>query len=382
VSEPSLEPAYSDAQRSRPIEPLRPDALSRRPGSPVSDDLATSRDAHEAGAEQLEALSRLVSERMVPMQLSTDDIGTFQARVRSTSLGVVQLSDVWARNAVVARRTSKLISSSDPHYLKVAVQMCGVCVLSQGDQRTTLGPGDFVLYDTARPYQFSTSASAHMQTVMFSREMLRLSPSQLQRLTTRRISGQEGLGFLVSQYLISLGRQLDTGVCYASWHLAEATLDLLAASFAERLACTDTTELDSGKTGLLLRVQAYIKHRLGDPHLDVASIAGAHYISIRTLQKLFEGQEQTVTGWIRAQRLEHCRRDLVNPALAGQAVSSVAAYWGLVDAAHFSRLFKSTYGLSPRDYRAKAMAESRTAAMQMHAVFRPITPHIRARGCR
>lgn len=332
--------------------------LWRRPGSPVSDDLATSRDAHEAGgAEQLEALSRLVSQRMVPMQLSTDDIGTFQARVRSTSLGAVQLSDMWARNAVVGRRTSKLISSSDPPYLKVAVPMRGVCVVSQGDQHATLGPGDFVLYDTARPYQFSASASTHVQTVMFSRETLRLSPSQLQRLTTRRISGQEGLGLLVSQYLISLGRQLDTGTCPASWHLAEATLDLLAASFVERLACMGTTELDVGKTSLLLRVQAFIKHRLGDPHLDVASIAGAHYISVRTLQKLFEGQGQTVTGWIRAQRLEHCRRDLANPALAEHPVGSVAAHWGLVDAARFSRLFKSTYGLSPRDYRAKALAD-------------------------
>lgn len=355
MSEPHLEPAH--------IEPSRPDAFWRCPGSPVSGDLATSRDAHAPGAEQLEALNRLVSQRMVPMQLSTDDIGTFQARVRSTSLGVVHLSDLWARNAVVGRRTSKLISSSDPPYLKVAVPVRGACVVSQGDQHATLGPGDFVLYDTTRPYQFSASASTHVQTVMFSRDILRLSPAQLQRLTTQRISGQEGLGFLVSQYLISLGQRLDTGVRYAAWHLAEATLDLLAASFAERLACTGTTELDSGKTGLLLRVQAYIEHRLGDPHLNVAGIAGAHYISIRTLQKLFEGQERTVTGWIRAQRLERCRRDLANPTLAEHPVASVAAHWGLVDAARFSRLFKSTFGLSPRDYRTKALAELRTAAM-------------------
>jgi AraC-like DNA-binding protein len=140
-------------------------------------------------------------------------------------------------------------------------------------------------------------------------------------------------------------------------------LDLLGASFAERLACTSPTEPDSGKAGLLFRVRAFIEHRLGDPGLDVVTIAGAHHISVRYLQKLFEGQEQTVTGWIRARRLEHCRRDLANPAFAQQPVACIAARWGLLDAPHFSRLFKSTYGLAPRDYRARAQSEMHTGAM-------------------
>jgi AraC-like DNA-binding protein len=296
------------------------------------------------------------------MHLSTDDLDSYRGGVRSTSLGVVQLFDMWAHNAVVARRTRNLISSSDPDYLKVSVQMRGSGVVSQGDQQATLGPGDFVLYDTARPYQYSAGASIHVRAVTFPRDALRLSSAQLRRLTTRPISGRDGLGFMVSQYFAALGRQLDTGVCSASWHLSVATLDLLGAAFAERLACTRTGELDGGKAGLLLRVRVFIEDRLGDPGLNVVTIAGAHHISVRYLQKLFEGEEQTVAGWIRAQRLEHCRRDLANPALAEEPVTSIAAQWGLIDASHFSRLFKSTYGIGPRDYRAKALAEWRTRA--------------------
>jgi AraC-like DNA-binding protein len=361
TSEGRLDPVHSDAQSSCYVESLGSDGLWSRRGSPVGDDAATGGDGREAGGvEQFETVSRLVAERLIPMHLSTEDVGRFQGGVRSASLGVVQLSDIWTHNDVIARRTRKLISSADPDYLKVSVQMHGSGVVSQGGQQAALGPGDFILYDTARPYQFSAAASVHLRTVVFPRDALRLSQAQLQRLTTRPISGREGLGFMVSQYFAALGRQLDTGVCFASWHLSEATLDLLAASFAERLACTGKSELDSGKAGLLLRVRTYIEHRLGDPGLDVATIAGAHHISVRFLQKLFEGQEQTVTGWIRAQRLEHCRRDLANPALAEDPVTSIAAHWGLVDAAHFSRLFKSTYGLAPRDYRAKALTELRT----------------------
>jgi AraC-like DNA-binding protein len=33
-------------------------------------------------------------------------------------------------------------------------------------------------------------------------------------------------------------------------------------------------------------------------------------------------------------------------------VAAVGARWGYPDPAHFSRLFKATYGMGPRDYRA------------------------------
>jgi AraC-like DNA-binding protein len=320
------------------------------------------------GADQFETVRRLVSERLIPMQLSTEDVGRFQGGVRSASLGVVKLCDVWAHNDVIARRTRRLISSTDPDYLKVSVQMRGSGVVSQGDQQAALGPGDFILYDAARPYQFSAGAPVYLRTVVFPRDALRLSPAQLQRLTTRPISGREGVGFMVSQYFAALGRQLDTGACSASWYLSEATLDLLGASFAERLACTEKSGLGSGKAGLLLRVRTYIEHRLSDPDLDIATIAGAHHVSVRYLQKLFEGQEQTVTGWIRAQRLEHCRRDLANPALAEEPVASIAARWGLIDAPHFSRLFKSTYGLAPRDHRAKTLTEFQASCSNLAAL--------------
>ena len=57
---------------------------------------------------------------------------------------------------------------------------------------------------------------------------------------------------------------------------------------------------------------------------------------------------------VRQRRLERCRRDLLDPASAARPVSVVAARWGLVNAAHFSRAFRAAYGLSPVEYRAMA----------------------------
>ncbi|MCV7030379.1 helix-turn-helix transcriptional regulator [Mycobacterium sherrisii] len=98
-------------------------------------------------------------------------------------------------------------------------------------------------------------------------------------------------------------------------------------------------------------MRANIEDRLSDPDLDVPSIGAAHYMSVRTLQKLFHGEQQTVTGWIHTRRLEHCHWDLCDPTFVSHSIGAIATRWGLVDQAHFSRLFKSAYGVSPRDYR-------------------------------
>ncbi|MCV7031969.1 helix-turn-helix domain-containing protein [Mycobacterium sherrisii] len=306
------------------------------------------------GTEQLEALNEFISQRLAPMEVSTPHIESFRAWGRAADLGVVQLTNLWVRNAFVARRTRKLVASG-PDHLKVIVQLNGTSCVSQGGREAVLAPGDFVLYDTSRPYQIVSTGSSRMRAVTFSRDALRLAPSQLERVATHPISGRHGLGLVVAQYLSNITRQVDAGGRSFSCHLADATLDLLAALFTERLDGSGESNISDGKIGLLFRVRAYIERRLGDPRLGVAEIAAAHHISIRSLQKLFETDGQTVTGWIRTRRIEHCRRDLANASLAGQSVGSIAGKWGLVDPAHFSRLFKSTYGLPPREYRAGAL---------------------------
>jgi AraC-like DNA-binding protein len=332
-----------------------------RPDS-ADGDVATSLNSHTfAGADQFDAFYDKVSERLLPVQLSTENVATFRARLRSADLGLVQFNELWASDPFVARRTSKHIARTDAEYLKVTVQLSGFSMVSQGGENITLRPGDFILYDTARPYQISGAASSRMQTLMFARDSLRLSSGQLHWLTTRRTSGRDGLGALVAQYVAGLACQLDT-VGSGAWHLADATLDLLAAAFAEHLTHTDRTGLRNGEAGLLLRIRTHIEQRLDDPDLDVTSIAAAHHVSVRRLQKLFADHKQTVTGWIRTRRIENCRRDLANPALADLTVSSIASRWGMYDPAYFSRLFKSTYGLSPREYRIRALTEVRPKA--------------------
>ena len=305
--------------------------------------------------EQFETFQDAVSQTFVPLAMSIADVSVFCGQLRSASVGEVQMSEVAvAANGVIVRRTNRLIRRNDPDYLKVGVQLSGSSTVHQDDRQSTLLPGDLAIYDTSRPYQLRFTKAYRLLVVMLPKPLLRLPRSLLADLTARVICGQAGLGAAVSPFLAHVGRRILTGDHPENRHLADAIVDLVAASLAESPP-GQTLRSDADRRAQLVRVQAYIERSLGDPSLDVGTIAAANWMSVRYLQRLFEDAGETVTGWIRARRIEQCRRDLVDARYTRLPVSSVAARWGLVNAAHFSRLFKSVHGVAPTEYRALAL---------------------------
>ncbi|PWU60027.1 AraC family transcriptional regulator [Micromonospora globispora] len=108
-------------------------------------------------------------------------------------------------------------------------------------------------------------------------------------------------------------------------------------------------------TGLRSQVEAFVRRHLDDPELTPAAVAAAHHLSLRSLHRLFAGTGTTVAALIRTGRLERCFRDLADPRLGHLAVHQIAARWGLRDRAHFSRVFRAAYGISPREHRERAI---------------------------
>jgi AraC-like DNA-binding protein len=98
-----------------------------------------------------------------------------------------------------------------------------------------------------------------------------------------------------------------------------------------------------------------INRELDDPGLGPTSIAQRHSCSVRSLQALFAERRMTVAGVIRQRRLERCRQAL-SADDGAMPIGDLALHWGFGDAAHFSKLFKATYGLSPRQYRQQRAA--------------------------
>ena len=302
---------------------------------------------HLEGTDRFEAYRETVSKTFVPLTpqapRTTDG---FACRLDSHAVGSVQITTIRATPHAVVR-TPRAARQGDEAYFKLGLQMSGSARLDQDGRQAELAPGDFAIYDTTRPYRLEFLTDYRIMVVMFPQSLLRIPRHRIEQITARSVSGRTGLGALLSPVLAGLEPDLETGVT-AGAHLSDAVIDLIAACFTSD---DHTAPPSARRDQLLSTIFAHIEAKLPDPALDVASIAATHHISASYLQKLFAGESISVAAFIRERRLERCRRDLADPSNALRSAASIAAQWGFQDPSHFSRLFRSTFGMTPGDCR-------------------------------
>lgn len=102
------------------------------------------------------------------------------------------------------------------------------------------------------------------------------------------------------------------------------------------------------------RICRTIETKLSDPDLTVQTIARGEGVSVRYLQQLFARSGQTVSGYVKARRLERARADLANPLHTQLSISEIGFRWGFNQSAHFSRTYRERFGEAPRDTRNRA----------------------------
>jgi AraC-like DNA-binding protein len=297
---------------------------------------------------RLIAWQELVSRTFVPVEVITDVRPTFRGRIESTELGPLRLSEVTS-DVQRHRRTSRVISPDDPQSYLITMASHADAVLRQDGREAALAPGDIAICDTTRPYELASCAAFQVLVVVCPRRLIRLAPVAVRRLTALRFSGHRGIGALVSPFLAELPlRSADCDGCSVI-RLADTVLDLLRTMFEQHLR--DAELVADPRQRLLAEVLRFVEDHLPDPGLGPVGIATSLHISTRYVHKLFAAEGTTACAWIRARRLEHCRRDLADATLSARSVSAVGARWGLPDPSRFSRLFREAYQVSPREYR-------------------------------
>ena len=317
-------------------------AISARPAG---------QDLTSSVAASFDHWRHLVAESFVPLAAETDHPDTFRGRMRSRVLDRLCIVEVSASGHSV-RRTPALVAQPGRRYFKLNLQLEGTGLLIQDDREAVLRPGDLAIYDTNRPYTLAFEEQARVMVVMFPHDSLSLPPDYVGQLSAVRLAGGHGLTGIVGPFIARLAENLEALSGPSGSRLAANALDLVSTMLHSELDMAR----DSMKPQVLLAtsVREYIAANLADPQLSPASIAAAHFISTRHLHNVFHETGATVASWIRNQRLEHIRRDLRDPLHHGTSVGAVAARWGFLDAAHFSRTFRDAYGESPSDWRRGA----------------------------
>jgi AraC-like DNA-binding protein len=238
--------------------------------------------------------------------------------------------------------------------------------IRQHDRGFELRPGDWSLYDPQAPYAITNFERAELLVVQLPRREFKGFKVPNLHTSEAHTSALQGLSAVFGSFLRSLAEQLPSLPDAVGQPVSDTAIGLLASTLAaDQQARESTSALPAV---LKLRVKQHVQAHLGESDLTIERIAADLRCSKRYLHRIFEDEDCSLDRYIWLSRLERCRAALASPAAASRSISEIAFAWGFNSSPHFCRLFKSQYGVSPREFRQQAltMQAAQEAAVAVH----------------
>lgn len=305
-----------------------------------------------ARADSIPEFRELVSRSFVPLTVTGAPDRPFAARI-STADAEKAVFTTLTTQAHLVERTASGIAAGGSGYFKLNMLLSGSGILIQDGKEVLIRPGDLALYDTSRPYSLMFDDAVSNLVMMFPKDHLRLPTTLVEQLTAVSLSDECGLSSMVTSLLQQVPTTITSLRLHTRRHIAQSGLDLLDAL----LSTVSGVDIGAGdpRQMQLEKIYRHIDANLAED-LTPGSIAAAHFMSTRHLHDLFTDTDTTVSALVRDRRLERCRSDLLDPKLSRRTIASIAAECGFLDPAHFSRVFRARFGVSPSEMRQTAVA--------------------------
>ncbi|TMR97704.1 helix-turn-helix domain-containing protein [Nonomuraea basaltis] len=272
------------------------------------------------------------------------------ARQTNIELGGLRLAEI-AGNAHAIERSPQTVRSTPKDSVFANLLVKGEAVFLHENGCLAATAGELVVYDTRRPYLFGFSSSMRQILVDVPRDLFARTcvggglpgPMLFGRGTAREGALVAALSSLLGG-LAALRDRHDPG------DAERAVLDLLRQLAEERTG--GRTGPDAYQSQLIV-AEDYIERHLHDPCLGASQVAGVMGISVRHLARIFESTGRSPARYIMERRLVRAHQELTGPGAWQTTIADVAHRWGFSSQAHFARLFRARFSLTPSEARGE-----------------------------
>ncbi|MFF2009459.1 helix-turn-helix domain-containing protein [Streptomyces sp. NPDC058195] len=305
------------------------------------------------GHDRFSWYADVVREGIAPLTLASPYADDFTARVEATKVGVVRLT-AFSFLPLSAVRTPAHIRRGDPETYQLGLVEGSPMRATQRREASDVQVGGLVFFDTSYPLEADFpdyGCEVVVSILSLPKSTFPLPSDHADRLLCRPLSSRSVTGSLLRHFMGSALHHVADQPTSESLRLGGIATDLVAAFLAGHLDSGKLLPVDTRTRALTARIYAFIDANLGDVQLTPAAIASQHHMSVRALHQLFSSEPNAVMGTVRRRRLERCREDLRDPLLQEQPIGAIAARWGFSSPAEFSRVFRRTYGTTPKEFR-------------------------------
>lgn len=269
--------------------------------------------------------------------------GSFDARLTSGRLGAFELGALEAPDHLWSRKRVDIRQDDQDDFL-MSYLVEGRGHLAQSGRIVRQLPGDIVIYDARRPFEYELAA----RTIVFKmpRGIMLSQARDGDRLGATRIGAGNPLRDVLGSMLV---RCADPGILASSKAVANAHLGAGIVNMLLALVDLDTGDhrgASRAQGAQLDRAKRFAIANLGNAALTATEIASGVGVSPRTLNRLFAQTGTTPMRWLWQQRLDACHREISTGGIP--RVTDVALRFGFNELSHFSRSFKAAYGVTPQ----------------------------------
>lgn len=132
----------------------------------------------------------------------------FRGTISRSNLGSATCARV-SSCAQHVTRTSSRIARSREDYVLLALVTTGINEVDQDGRQAVVSAGQFVMYDTTRPYQLRFDDSFSQTVFQFPRKLLHQRVGAFDGLTATNFAGERPIERLAYEFLLGLSRTID-----------------------------------------------------------------------------------------------------------------------------------------------------------------------------
>jgi transcriptional regulator GlxA family with amidase domain len=226
-------------------------------------------------------------------------------------------------------------------------------LIEQFGREIVLDDGEAVLISGTDPSSFTHKPPGNILALRITKSRLIPMLKHGDESYMRRIPAESAALAMLRNYV---------GLTWGGHILADSAMqglmsnhlfDLIAVTAGASSNAAEAARGNGLHAARLQTIKQEIARKLDDPGLSVATVAGQHCMTPRSLQRLFEAEGTTFTQYVLEQRLKRAHGMLVSGAGGAAKISTVAYDCGFGDVSYFNRAFRRHYGAAPSDIRAR-----------------------------